>query len=145
MIKIKASLKIFFVILILVIVGVIFAIGRIQSPETKQFAENLPQINENLEILLNNINTDFYNYDLNYNVNRLMNLLTVTDSIINDMEKVELAIKEEMLDVEETITNYQATKQSVNINSLSEEEKNIISQTDISLNDYNSNNDNLNS
>jgi len=53
-------------ILVLAIIGIIFISGCIKSPETKQFAESLPQINENLGIALGNIHTDFYNYDLEY-------------------------------------------------------------------------------
>lgn len=55
--------------------------GCVQSPETKQFSKNLTQLDENLEINLGNIHTDFYNYDLDYNVNRLMNVLIITDSM----------------------------------------------------------------
>lgn len=116
-----------------------------QSPETKQFAGNLPQVNENLRISLKNIHTDFYNYDIDYSVNRLMNLLTITDSIITGMEKEENNIKEDMSNAEETISNFQTAKQSVNTDQLSEEEKDVMNQINTKIDDYNSNKEKLNS
>jgi len=130
---------------ILAIVGIVIISGCIQSPETKEFANNLPHINENLRISLKNIHTDFDNYDLDYSVNRLMNMLTITDSIITGMEKEENNIKEDMLNTVEIISNYQTAKQSVKTNQLSEEEKNVMIQIDAKIEDYNSNNDKLNS
>jgi len=132
-------------ILILAIIGIIFIGGCVKSPETKQFAESLPQINGNLGIALGNIHTDFYNYDIDYSVNRLMNLLTITDSIINGMEKAESDIKEDITLAERIISDYQVAKQNVNINQLSDEEKNLVSQIDAKMNEFNSNKDKLTS
>ena len=134
-----------FGILLVVILGVILISGCVQSPETKQFAKNLPQINENLKISLKNIHTDFYNYDLDYGVNRLMNMLTITDSMIIGMEKEENGIREDISNAEETISNFQTVKQSVNTNQLSDDEKNIISQIDAKVNEYVTNKEKLNS
>ncbi len=131
--------------LVLAIIGIIFISGCVQSPETKQFAESLSQTNENLEIALGNIHTDFYNYDTDYSVTKLMNLLTITDSIINGMEKAELNIKEDITQAENIISDYQAAKQNVNMNQLSDEEKNLVNQIDAKINEFNSNKDKLNS
>ncbi|MEM0231429.1 MAG: hypothetical protein QXT20_04535 [Candidatus Woesearchaeota archaeon] len=74
-----------------------------------------------------------------------MNLLSVTDSIINGMEKEEKNIKEDMSNAEETISNFQTAKQSININQLSEEQKNIVTQIETKSNEYNTNKEKLNS
>jgi len=130
---------------VLAIIGIIFISGCIKSPETKQFAESLPQINENLAIVLGNIHKDFYNYDIDYSVNRLVNLFTITDSIINKMEKRESNIKEDIIQAESIISDYQAAKQNININQLSNEEKNLVSQINAKINEFDSNKDKLTS
>ncbi|MHA1748613.1 MAG: hypothetical protein ACTSYF_08250 [Promethearchaeota archaeon] len=74
-----------------------------------------------------------------------MNLLTITDSIINGMKKAESNIREDITQAENIISNYQAAKQNVNINQLSNEEKNLVNQIDVKINEFNSNKDKLNS
>jgi len=132
-------------ILVLAIIGIIFISGCIKSPETKQFAESLPQINENLGIALGNIHTDFYNYDLEYKWSRLMNYLTITESMINEMKIYEDKIKNEMSYIENTTIQFQQSKQNVDINQLSEEEKNTLNEIETKITDYQTNKDKINS
>ncbi len=133
------------IFILLALVGLVFLSGCVQSPETKQFSQNLPQYDENLETSLGNIHTDFYNYDLDYSVNRLMNVLTITDSMITGMEKEQNNIKEDMSNFEESVNDYQTAKSSININQLSEEDNLIITKIENKISDYNSNKEKLNS
>ncbi|MDK2907743.1 MAG: hypothetical protein PWQ87_201 [Candidatus Woesearchaeota archaeon] len=131
--------------ILLSIVSLFFLSGCVQSPEIKQFSQDLPQYDENLEIILGNIHTDFYNYDLDYSVNRLMNLLTITDSMVTGMKKEENNIKEDMLNFEEIAKEYQTAKSSININMLSEEDKLIVNKIDNKISEYNLNKEKVNS
>lgn len=131
--------------ILLSIVSLFFLSGCVQSPEIKQFSQDLPQYDENLEIILGNIHTDFYNYDLDYSVNRLMNLLTITDSMVTGMKKEENNIKEDMLNFEEIANEYQTAKSSININMLSEEDKLIVNKIDNKISEYNLNKEKVNS
>ena len=140
--KHKIFTSIFF---LLTIVSLVFLSGCVQSPETKQFSQNLPQYDENLEINLGNIHTDFYNYDLDYSVNGLMNVFTITDSMITGMEKEENNIQEAMSNFEEQVSDYQTVKSSINVNQLSEEDNLIVTKIENKISDYNSNKDNINS
>ena len=133
------------IFILLMIVGLVFLSGCVQSPETKQFSQNLPQIDKNLKINLGNIHTDFYNYDLDYSVNRLMNVLTITDSMITGMEKKENNVREDMSNFEESSNDYQTTKSSININQLSDENNVIVTRINNKISDYNSNKDKINS
>lgn len=118
------------------LIGVLLMSGC-QSPETKQFSKNLLQTNENLEVNLKNINSDFNEYDSNYGANK--NVVAITDSMVTGMYKEESNIKEAMSNTEKVVSDYQVAKQSANLNSLSEEDKNVVSQIDAKINDYNSN------
>ena len=133
------------IFILLILLSLVFLSGCVQSPETKQFSQNLPQYDENLEINLGNIHTYFYNYDLDYSVNRLMNVLTITDSMITGMEKEENNIKEDMSNFEESFNDYQTAKSAININRLSEEDNLIVTKIENKINDYNSNKDKITS
>ena len=133
------------IFILVTLMGLVFLSGCVQSPETKQFSQNLPQIDENLKINLGNIHTDFYNYDLDYSVIRLMNVLTITDSMITGMEKEENNVREEMSNFEESVKDYQTTKSSINVNQLSDEDNVIVTRIDNKISDYNSNKDKINS
>ena len=56
----------------------------------------LPKINKNLATNLHNINVDFNNYDSKFKPSIIFRSMAITDSMISDMEKHNLAIMTEM-------------------------------------------------
>lgn len=126
-------------IFVLLLIGIVFVSGCVESPETQQFVESLPQTNENLGIDMGNVNSRFHNYNLEYDVTRLMNLAFVPDSILSGMQEGELKITEYMSSAETSISNYQSLKQNIKITHLSEEEQNIVNQIEEKITDFNSN------
>ena len=132
-------------ILILVIIGIIFISGCVQSPETKQLAEKLSTFDKNLEISLANIHTDFYNYDIRYSASTIFSSVTITESMVSGMEKKENEIKEDLSNAESVISEYESLKQSADVDQLNENQKSLIDNIESKKSDFNSNKDKVNS
>ncbi len=131
-------------ILILVMFGALFS-GCVQLQEKEKFVNELPQINKNLETALGNIYVDFQNYHNNYKWSSLMNYLTITDSMVNEMETYENEIKDEMQYLE-NLTNYvETSKQDINVDLLSSNEMRLLNEIDDKIAAYQSKKAQINS
>ena len=114
-----------------------------KSTETKAFIENLQPINDNLGTALGNINTHFFNYDLQYKWTILMNYLTFTESMIKDIQEYEEDVDIEITNIENIINDYQQSKEEADLNQLTVAETNVMSEIEASILDYETNKNTL--
>lgn len=113
-----------------VMILIFVLIGCTPSPATQEFIDNLQETEKSLELLLNNIDTDFHNYDVDYSPNRIFNSITITESQVKGMALKEDAIKEESISAENLIVAYNTQKEKANVEGLNEQQKTIVSKID---------------
>ena len=74
-----------------------------------------------------------------------MNYLTITESMISEMETYENKIKKEMSYIKNLTIQFQQLKQGADINQLSEEEKRILNEIETKIAEYQENKDKIDS
>jgi len=109
--------------LMLLLIFVLSGCTETISEDTKFFMNNLTDIEENLEISLTNINTHLNNYDTGYKWSVLMNYLTITNSMLDDMENYQDLIEDEISYIDDLIIEYNDAKNDANIKKLDKQDE----------------------
>ena len=116
-----------------------------KTQETKNFNEQLPQINESFGISLANIYIYINNYDYYYRCSLLINLDFITESLINDMQNFENNIKVTVSYIENTSIEYYQLKNDANLNQITDSDIERINDIEAKILDYYENVDNISS
>jgi len=111
------------------------------SEDTQYFIDNIPDMDENLRISLTNINTHLNNYDTEYKWSILMNYLTITSSMLSNMENYQESINDELSYIDALILDYNSAKEKANLDQLDNEETTQMNNINDMILDYNMNKD----
>jgi hypothetical protein len=109
------------------------------SAETQIFMDSLPQLDENLQTDLRNIDTEFENYDLEFGVTRIMNLALIPNSVIISMGRLESDLAKDVASAEEDIASYNKLKTAADASSFDAQTTLLVDEFDSKKSTFNDN------
>jgi hypothetical protein len=134
------------IIFVLIVVGYSGCMEEtIRTQEPIDFKEQLPLINESLRASLTDINIYINNYDYYYRWSILINLESITDSLIIFMQILEDDIKNVVTDIENEIFDYHRLKNDANLSQFTDSDIERINDIEAKILDYYENVDNISS
>ena len=116
---------------------------NIRTQEPLDFREQLPLINESLSASFTDIYIYINNYDYYYRWSILINLESITDSLIIFMQIFENNIKNAVTDIENEVDNYYKLKNDANLSQFTDSDIRRINDIEAKILDYNENVDNI--
>ena len=121
------------VIVVMLVLSISYFSGCVEENE---FIKNLDTYDEDIDTYLENIYFHLWMYEIDYDWNSLMNYLTFTESMIQDMEEYESDIDEEMYNLDIYIADYQDSKDTSRI---TDTQRDVYNNIEDMIDDYNSN------
>lgn len=121
------------VIVVMLVLSISYFSGCVEENE---FIKNLDTYDEDIDTYLENIYFHLWMYEIDYDWNSLMNYLTFTESMIQDMEEYESDIDEEMYNLDIYIADYQDSKDTSGI---TDTQRDVYNNIEDMIDDYNSN------
>lgn len=126
------------VIVVMLVLSISYFSGCIEENE---FIKNLDTYDEDIDTYLENIYFHLWMYEIDYDWNSLMNYLTFTESMIQDMEEYESDIDEEMYNLDIYIADYQDSKDTSGI---TDTQRDVYNNIEDMIDDYNLNKSSVN-
>ncbi len=121
------------VIVVMLVLSISYFSGCVEENE---FIKNLDTYDEDIDTYLENIYFHLWMYEIDYDWNSLMNYLTFTETMIQDMEEYESDIDEEMYNLDIYIADYQDSKDTSGI---THTQRDVYNNIEDMIDDYNSN------
>ena len=121
------------VIVVMLVLSISYFSGCVEENE---FIKNLDTYDEDIDTYLENIYFHLWMYEIDYDWNSLMNYLTFTETMIQDMEEYESDIDEEMYNLDIYIADYQDSKDTSRI---TDTQRDVYNNIEDMIDDYNSN------
>lgn len=126
-------------IILISLFALIFLIGCQESKNIEIFSESLHGTNARLENHLSNINTYFYNFDLNMNFKYLITFDTLPESLINNMDEKKQNIEEELILLDNFVSVFLNAKRFIDESQLSSDDKKLLEKINTKISEYESN------